>query len=176
MQNSLETSGISGISPAVLDPLRVCRHTFYPCDDNEAPEKSIIWTFSFSKGLLLGVVSNTMLCPVRLFVTPWTVACQAPLTMGFIRQEYWNGLPCPPAGDLLDPGIEPVSPMRRPLHWQVGSLPLAPPGKPKSLYWICYNIASALCLVFWSQGLGDLSSLTRDRTRTAWIGRSSLNH
>ena len=134
MQNSLETSGTSGISPAVLDPLWVCRHTFYPCDDNEAPEKSIIWTFSFSKGLLLGVVSNTMLCPVRLFVTPWTVACQAPLTMGFIRQEYWNGLPCPPAGDLLDPGIEPVSPMRRPLHWQVGSLPLAPPGKPKSLY------------------------------------------
>ena len=71
---------------------------------------------------------------VRLFVSLWTVAQTAPLSMGFSRQEYWNGLPCPPAGDLLDPGIEPVSPMRRPLHWQVGSLPLAPPGKPKSLY------------------------------------------
>ena len=111
-----------------------CVCTVYPCDDNEAPEKNIIWTFSFSKGLLLGVVLNTMLSPVRLFVTSWTVACQAPLTMGFIWQEYWNGLPCPPAGDLLDPGTEPVSPMRCLLHWQVGSLPLAPPGKPKSLY------------------------------------------
>ena len=107
-------------------------HTFYPCDGNEAPEKSIIWTFSFSKGLLLGIVLNTMLSPVQLFVTPWTVACQAPLTMGFARQEYWSGLPCPPAGDLLDPGTEPVSLMRRLPHWQVGSLPLAPPGSPKA--------------------------------------------
>ena len=42
-------------------------------------------------------------------VTPWTVARQAPLSMGFSRQEYWSGLPCPPPGDLLNPGIEPVS-------------------------------------------------------------------
>ena len=47
---------------------------------------------------------------VRLFVTPWTVAHQAPLSMGFSRQEYWSGLPWPPPGDLPDPGIEPVSP------------------------------------------------------------------
>ena len=46
---------------------------------------------------------------VRLFVTLWTVACQVPLSMGFSRQEYWRGLPCPPSGDLPDPGIEPVS-------------------------------------------------------------------
>ena len=46
---------------------------------------------------------------VRLFVTPWTVACQAPLSMGFSRQEYWSGLPCPPPGDLPDPGIKPKS-------------------------------------------------------------------
>ena len=46
---------------------------------------------------------------IRLFVTPWTVACQAPLSMGSSRQEYWSGLPCPPPGDLPDPGIEPVS-------------------------------------------------------------------
>ena len=39
--------------------------------------------------------------------TPWTVARQAPLSMGFFRQEYWCGLPCPPPGDLPDPGIEP---------------------------------------------------------------------
>ena len=44
------------------------------------------------------------------FVTPWTVACQAPLSMGFPRQEYWSGLPFPSPGDLPNPGTEPVSP------------------------------------------------------------------
>ena len=43
--------------------------------------------------------------------TPWTVACQAPLSMGFSRQEYWSGLPFPSPGDLPDPGIEPRSPV-----------------------------------------------------------------
>ena len=46
---------------------------------------------------------------VQLFVTPWTVACQAPLSMAFFRQEYWSGLQRPPPGDLSDPGIEPAS-------------------------------------------------------------------
>ena len=41
--------------------------------------------------------------------TLWTVALQAPLSMGSSEQEYWTGLPCPPAGDLPDPGIEPAS-------------------------------------------------------------------
>ena len=48
------------------------------------------------------------LCPT--LVTPWTVACLAPLSMGFLRQEYWSGLPFPSPGDLPDPGIKPVSP------------------------------------------------------------------
>ena len=42
-------------------------------------------------------------------VTPWTVAHQSPLSMGFSRKEYWSGLLCPPPGDLPNPGIEPVS-------------------------------------------------------------------
>ena len=46
---------------------------------------------------------------VLLFATPWTVACQAPLSMGFSRQEYWSGLAFPTPGDLLDPGIKPAS-------------------------------------------------------------------
>ena len=46
---------------------------------------------------------------VQLFVTPRTIARQAPLSMGFSRQEYWNGLPVPSPGDLPDPGIEPAS-------------------------------------------------------------------
>ena len=44
------------------------------------------------------------------FATPWTVACQAPLSMGFPRQEHWRGLPFPSPGDLPDPGIELTSP------------------------------------------------------------------
>ena len=43
------------------------------------------------------------------FATLWTVACQAPLSMGFCKQKHWSGLPCPPPGDLPDPGIEPES-------------------------------------------------------------------
>ena len=48
---------------------------------------------------------------VRLFATPWTVACQAPLSMGLSRQEYRSGLPCPPPGHLPDPGMESTFPM-----------------------------------------------------------------
>ena len=55
-------------------------------------------------------VNMKSLSHVRLFVTPWTVAYQAPLPMGFSRQEYWGRLPFPSPGDLSDPGIEPGSP------------------------------------------------------------------
>ena len=65
---------------------------------------------------------------VQLFAIPWTVAHQAPLSIGFSRQEYWSGLRCPPPGDLPDPGIKATSLM--PPAWQGGSLPLVPPGKP----------------------------------------------
>ena len=62
-----------------------------------------------------------MICAqaVQLFVTRWTVDCQAPLSMGFLKQEYWSGLPFPSPGDLLSL-----------LHWQVDSLLLASPRKP----------------------------------------------
>ena len=62
---------------------------------------------------------------VRLFVILWTVAHQAPLSVGFSKQEYWSWLPCPSPGDLPHPGIEPRSPAL-----EVDSLWLAPPGKP----------------------------------------------
>ena len=65
---------------------------------------------------------------VRLFVTPWTVAHQAPQPMGFSRQEYWNGWPFPSPGDLPDPGIEPRSPAL-----QADALTSEPPGKPEEL-------------------------------------------
>ena len=69
---------------------------------------------------------------VWLFVTLWTVACQAPLSMGFSMQEYWSGLPCPPPGDLHDPVIEPISPATPAL--QGDSLPLSHMGSPV-LHW-----------------------------------------
>ena len=56
--------------------------------------------------LLVAMLLLSRFSRVRLFATPWTVTCQAPLSMGFSRLEYWNGLLCPPPGDLPDPGIE----------------------------------------------------------------------
>ena len=53
----------------------------------------------------------SVLSCVRLFVTLWAVARQAPLSMGFPRLEYWSGLPFPSPGDLSDPGIKPASPV-----------------------------------------------------------------
>ena len=61
----------------------------------------------------------------RSVVSPWAVAYQAPPSMGFFRQEYWNGLPFPSPGDLPDLGIEPGSPTL-----QADALPAKPPGKP----------------------------------------------
>ena len=55
-------------------------------------------------------VKAKLLSRVRLFATPWTAAYQAPLSMGFPRQEYWSGLPFPSPGDHPDPGVEPGSP------------------------------------------------------------------
>ena len=68
---------------------------------------------------------------VQPFVTIGTVARQAPLSMGFSRQEYWSGLPCPPPGDLPHPGIQPTSPI--PWAWQADSLPLSHRGSPLNL-------------------------------------------
>ena len=65
---------------------------------------------------------------VQLFATPWTVALQAPLS----GQEYWSGLPCPPPGDLPNPGIEPMSSVSPAL--QADSLPLSHHWKPNTYY------------------------------------------
>ena len=63
---------------------------------------------------------------VRLCVSPWSAARQAPLSMGILQARIWSGLPCPPPGDLPNPGIEPRSPTL-----QTDSLPSEPPGEPK---------------------------------------------
>ena len=74
-------------------------------------------------------VKVKLLSRVRLLATPWTVAYQAPPSMGFSRQEYWSGLPFPSPGDLPDPGIELRSPA-----FQADTLTSEPPGKSKIKY------------------------------------------
>ena len=79
---------------------------------------------------------------VWLFVTPWTVFHQAPLSIGFSSQEYWSGLPCPSPGDLPDPGIEPVSPVAPAL--QADSLRLSHQGSPEIQ--VQFSSVAQLCL------------------------------
>ena len=74
---------------------------------------------------LASKVKVKLLSHVQLFATPWTVAYQAPLSMGFSRQECWSGLLFPSLGDLPDPGFEPRS-----SALQADTLPSEPPGKP----------------------------------------------
>ena len=73
------------------------------------------------------------LSQARLFGTSWTIACQARLFMGFSRKEYWSGLPCPPPGDLPNPGIKPTSPVS--LALQADSFPLSQ-GSPNRTYFV----------------------------------------
>ena len=81
--------------------------------------------------LYVGVLS--CFSHVQLFATSWTIARQAPLSLGFSRQEYWSRLPYPPLGDLLDPGIESTPPVSPTL--QADSLPAEPLGKPNLIYY-----------------------------------------
>ena len=81
---------------------------------------------------------------VWLFATLWTVVCQAPLSLRLSSQEYWNGLPCPPLGDLPDTGIELVSCAAPAL--QVDSSPLSHQGRP--FQWSNYCIGGSIILIF----------------------------
>ena len=89
---------------------------------------------------------------VQLFVTTWTVAHQAPLSMGFSRQECWTRLPCPPPGDLPDPGIRPVSLMSPALAGQFST----PSTKVHGECWASETTGLLLCLA-WNGFLGPKS-------------------
>ena len=67
------------------------------------------WKKGSNQNVITIIIAVQSLCCVLLFVTLWAVACQAPLSTGFPRQEYWSGLPIPSPGDHLDPRIEPAS-------------------------------------------------------------------
>ena len=94
--------------------------------------------------ILSGVLSSCVLSHVQFFVTSLTVAHQAPLSMGFSKQEHWSGLSFSPPGDLPDPGNEPGSPTL-----QADSLQSELPGKPNSFAITHYQdylpISQALC-------------------------------
>ena len=103
----------------------ICTH---PCKNHHKETETISVTPESS---LLSLCNQSLLCcawllsHVLLFVTPWTVALQAPLPMGFSRQGYWSGLPCPPPQALANPGTEPRSPAL-----QADCLLSEPQGKP----------------------------------------------
>ena len=94
-QNSLFHKGTQS-SPALINSWFTWHCSFCYRAYHALPCITCAWMFScFSR--------------VQLFAIPWTVALQAPLTMGFSRQEHWSGLPCPPPEDLPDPGTKPTS-------------------------------------------------------------------
>ena len=128
-------------------------------------------------GLYSGTGGNLVAQSCLTLATPWTAARQAPLSMGFSRQEYWSGLPFPSPGDLPDPGIKPGSPAL-----QVDSLPSEPPGKPtvvlashKSnpalwgfcdcfkllLHWVIYLFKKVLFTFFLLNRIGSFSRIER---------------
>ena len=84
-----------------------------------------------------------LLSHVRLLATPWTVACQAPASMGLSRQEYWSGLPFPPPGVILDPGIKGISPALASRFFTT-----EPPGKPWQINTMTQRFSSCF-LVHW---------------------------
>ena len=96
------------------------------------------------KDLQMGVkvkVKVKSLSPIQLFATPWTVAYQAPPSMGFSRQESWSGLSFPSPEDLPDPGIKPRYPTL-----QADALPFEPPGlkfQVKVIFFLPHTILSS---------------------------------
>ena len=125
---------------------------------------------------------------VRLFVTPWTVARQSPLSMGFSRQEYWSGLPFPSPGDLSNPRIEPGSPAL-----QADTLCSEPPGNKVGCYFLLQGIfltqQSNPGLLHYRQFLyslshqagtltqkGSTNQLDQDKSHCSWKLRPIINY
>ena len=105
-----------------------------------------------------------MLSHVQLFLTPWTMACQAPLSMEFSRQEYWSRLPFPSPGYLPKPGIKPVSLMSPALAGRFFTT-----GKPTLKQWTCYKGKKK---VLWQSVKEDL--LVMHWWMCGWLKRISL--
>ena len=127
------------------------------------------------------VCAKSLQSRLTLCETLWTIACQASLSMGFSRQEYWSRLPCPPPGDLLNWGTESVSPATPGL--QADSLPLSHQGSPYIFVHICiYLMEKAMAphsstlarKIPWMEEPGRLQSLRLWRVRHDWASSLSL--
>ena len=116
------------MSQAFLDSSTIYIYLFFSQFNNPC----LLWWFPRVTYVLCGCVLSHF-SRVWLFATAWTEALQAPLSMGFSRQEHWSELPCPPQGIFLTQELNAC--LSGLLHWQVVSLPLAPPRKP------CYVVA-----------------------------------
>ena len=122
--------GSGNISPRERHPLyRLSREYGHPAESLTILDDIAALPRQLQRALLVQCMLSHF-SYVQLFVTPCTVARQAPLSVGFFRQEYWSGLPCPPPVDLSDPGIKPVSLTSPALAGGFFFfLPLVPPGK-----------------------------------------------
>ena len=104
------------------------------CEGSPRPHPGLVWWFTRKTQVCVQVcpiaqLYLTLLSCTWLFATPWTVAHQAPLSMGFSRQEYWVGLPFLPPGHLPNPDIKPASPTSP--VWAGEFFTTEPPGKPQ---------------------------------------------
>ena len=106
---------------------------------------------------------------VRLFETPWTVAHQSPLSMGFSRQEYWSRLPCSPPGTLPDPRIEPASPVSPALAggffttsatWEAPASPSLRIFPPKNEISLPYSPSVSYTFILLRETLASAAALT----------------
>ena len=105
----------------------------------------IVNQISFIAKLSYGQFRAQLLSHVQLFVTPWTVACQAPLSMRLSRQSYWKVFPFPPPGDLPDPGIKSISPVSSISSALAGEcFTTEPPGKPFVANYLLAHLGSPL--------------------------------
>ena len=112
-------------------------------DTTEAPQHTCISDLNV---YVIACMHAQLLSYVRLFVTPWTVAHQAPLSMKFSKQEYWSGLPFPPPGYLLESRVEPTSPAFPALASSFFTT--VPTGKPMYVFtFVKYKCYYALCVI-----------------------------
>ena len=128
------TVGVKYSSPSVhhFTWLSILWNVHCCCHSTHAspPRKPRLWFQILAQTINNLYVCAQLLSCVQLFMIPWTVAHQAPLPMGFPRQEYWSGLPFPLSGDLSIPGIKPTSPASPALAG--GYFTIEPPGKPNN--------------------------------------------
>ena len=116
----------------VMSLILICKYCMILCNVVEHPQIGDLWVPAVNPQEYWGMTILACVCcfsPMQLFATLWTEALQAPLSMEFSRQEYWSGLsPCRGSSWLRD-----QIRIFCLLHWEAGSLPLAPPGKPMTV-------------------------------------------